>query len=282
LPNLKIRETRCKTLLHKLEFGGGSEYTANFYRGCSHGCRYCYVPSLIHDERRWGDFVDVKVNAPEVLDRELRGVEKNVVFLSSATDPYQPVEARYRVTRRCLEVLLEHGFPVAILTRSPIVLRDLDLIKRFEWVRVGFSISTASERRYEPGVVPVERRIECLRKLSENGIETWVSMAPIIPRLILNDLEELIRALRDAGVSAVTPGLLRFQGYEESRRMFEGAAGSPWTDFLEDAAATLARIKELLMIYGLDNSEGFFDWKPGTRYCTIDSFPQESSPGSSL
>jgi DNA repair photolyase len=272
LAGLQVREVRCKTLLHDLDYGGGTEYTANFYKGCSHGCVYCYVPSLTHDERRWGTYVDVKVNAPEILDRELRGAEPKVVFLSSASDSYQPVEARYKVTRRCLEVLLKHGFPVSILTRSPLILRDLDLLTKFEWIRVGFSISTACDRRYEPGVVPVERRIECLRKLSSRGIRTWVSMAPIIPRLILTDIEALVGKLRDAGVSMVTPGLLRFQWYEESRRMFEGVTGEAWTNFLEDSGPTLERIRGLIKTYGLDDSSDFFMCESRGRDCRIDSF----------
>ena len=272
MAGLEYKEVRCKTLLHDLDYGRSSEYTANFYKGCSHGCVYCYVPSLIHDERRWGTYVDVKVNAPEVLDRELREVEPKVVFLSSASDPYQPVEARYKITRRCLEVLLKRGFPVSILTRSPLVLRDLDLLTKFEWIRVGFSISTASDRRYEPGVVPVERRIECLKKLSSRGIKTWVSMAPIIPQLILTDLEALIGELREAGVSVVMPGLLRFQWYEESRRMFEGVTGEAWTNFLEDSGPTLERIRELIKTYGLNDSSDFFRCGSGARDCKIDSF----------
>ena len=272
MASLQIREVKCKTLLHDLDYGRGSEYTANFYKGCSHGCVYCYVPSLIHDERGWGTFVDVKVNAPEVLDRELRTAEPKVVFLSSASDSYQPVEARYKITRRCLEVLLKHGFPVSILTRSPLILRDLDLLKRFEWIRVGFSISTACDRRYEPGVVPVERRVECLRKLSSVGIRTWVSMAPIIPRLILTDLEALIGRLREAGVSMVMPGLLRFEWYEESRKMFEGVTGEAWTNFLEDGGPTLHRIRELIKTYGLDGSSDFFVCESRGRDRKIDSF----------
>ena len=112
----------AKTLLHKLDFGRGSaEYTANMYKGCIHGCVYCYAPSLVHDTREWGRFVDAKVNAPAVLRRELRVAARAPVFLSSASDPYQPVEARYRLTRRCLEELSAARFPVIVLTRSPLV-----------------------------------------------------------------------------------------------------------------------------------------------------------------
>ncbi|MDA4114296.1 MAG: radical SAM protein [Thaumarchaeota archaeon] len=258
---LKIREVRCKTLLHEM-YPGEREYTANFYRGCSHGCTYCYVPSLIHDERSWGAFVDAKVNSPEVLNRELKGLRMGRVFLSSATDPYQPLEARYGITRRCLEVLLRHDFPVVILTRSPLVLKDIDLLKRFEWVRVGFSISSVPERLYEPGVSPLERRIESLRKLSDAGIETWVSMAPLIPSLMRIDLRVVMKALRAAGVSAISPGILRFQGYPESKEMFEKVAGVSSTDLTLGGDKVIADVEGLIEEYGFEGVGDVLDWRP--------------------
>ena len=258
--------------MHRLDFGSASGVTANFYRGCSHGCVYCYVPSLIHDERDWGSFVDVKVNAVEVLERETRHVSPSLVFLSSATDPYQPVEARYRLTRRCLELLQRRGFPVTILTRSPLVLRDIDLIKKFEWVRVGFSISTVPDRRFEPGVSPLERRIGCLRKLGAEGIRTWVSLAPIIPGRMLLDLESLLETLSRAGVSAVFPGLLRFQTYEESRMNFERTTGLRTSDIMKDDQETLARTKLLIRQKGLEDSASTMRWEPRKDEGRIDSF----------
>lgn len=269
---LQLREVRCRTLLHRLEFGDSSGYTANFYRGCCHGCVYCYVPSLIHDERDWGFFVDAKVNSPEVLAMELRQVQKNVVFLSSATDPYQAPEARYGITRRCLQVLLKRGFPVSILTRSPLVLRDLDLLKKFDWVRVGLSISTVPDRFYEPGVPSLERRIDVLKRLSSVGIQTWVSLAPIVPQLILTDLERLIEKLAEAGVSSVSPGILRFQGYEESKAMFERITGTPSAPLMRGGDETLARVQGLLRRYSLDRSDELLRWSAADEYLNLDQF----------
>jgi len=116
---IRIRETRCNTLVHPLNFGTADGYTANLYKGCTHGCIYCYAPSLTHDERKWGTYVDAKVNAPEVLERELRNLEKQQVFLSSASDPYQPVEAKYKLTRRCLEILDRYDFRSRFLHDPP-------------------------------------------------------------------------------------------------------------------------------------------------------------------
>jgi DNA repair photolyase len=253
---------RCKTLLHRLDFGRGpAEYTANMYRGCIHGCVYCYAPSLVHDTREWGRFVDAKVNAPAVLRRELRVAARAPVFLSSASDPYQPVEARYRLTRRCLEELYAARFPVIVLTRSPLVLRDLEILKRFGWARVGCSISSASGRFCEPGVPPLERRLETLRALGKGGVRTWVSLAPLVPGIVTTKLEELISRIRDAGVSCVTTGLLRFQGYGESKEMFERSTGMSSEVAMAGGAEVLATAKLAISERGFEDPEEFFDWK---------------------
>jgi DNA repair photolyase len=257
-----VREVRCSSLLHRLNFRPGSdEYTINLYKGCAHGCVYCYAPSLIRDERSWGSYVDAKVNAPAVLEGELRRAEKNVVFVSSASDPYQPAEAKYGLTRRCLEVLLRHDFPVLVLTRSPLVMRDVDLLKRLRWARVGFSISSVSDPVYEPGVPSLEKRIAALRTLRSEGIKTWVSLAPIVPQLVLTKLGWLFRELAKARVSAISLGLLRFAGYEQSKAMFEERTG------VEDANSLLAggtqvreEARKLAERCGLDTSCACLEW----------------------
>ena len=257
-----MREVRCNTLLHGLAYDGSTEYTANLYRGCTHGCVYCYAPSLTHDERMWGTYVDVKINAPQVLDRELRALRKDEVFLSSASDPYQPVEARYGVTRRCLETLLKHKFPVSILTRSPLVLRDLDLLKKFEWLTVGMSITTVPVRRFEPGVPPLSRRIATLRELVAAGIPTWVSLAPVIPGLVMIDFDELFEELKDAGVTSVSYGVLRFAGYEESKKMFEAAAGLTADEALAGMMGVKAKLSKLVKKYGMEHRCNISGWSP--------------------
>ncbi|MDA4125655.1 MAG: radical SAM protein [Thaumarchaeota archaeon] len=270
---ISIRETRCTTLLHRLEFGSSTGYTANLYKGCIHGCAYCYAPSLTHDERKWGRYVDVKVNAPEVLERELRGIRKDQVFLSSASDPYQPVEAKYGITRRCLESLLRNGFPVSILTRSPLVLRDLELLRKFDWVKVGMSITTVPVRQFEPGVPPLERRIVTLRKLAEAGIRTWVSLAPVIPGIMMVDLDQLFEDLSDAGVSSVSFGILRFTGYEESKKMFEEAARMSTAEALVGRDDVVARLSDLVKRYGLESTDGSTEWKPKRNdFPSLDTF----------
>jgi DNA repair photolyase len=268
----EVGEVRSKTVLRRMDFGRrGLEYTINLYRGCTHACVYCYAPSLVHDEREWGTFVDAKVDAPAILRRELRDAERAPVFLSSASDPYQPVEARYKLTRRCLQELRAFGFPVVVLTRSPLVLRDLDLLTKMEWVRVGCSISTAAGRRFEPGVPPLERRLDTLRKLAENGIDTWVSLAPVIPGIVTFEMEALLSRLRDARVGAVAAGMLRFQGYDASREMFEAATGMKADEALASGEEVMSRVREAVERAGFKDPDEFFRWEP-PRACSLDEF----------
>jgi DNA repair photolyase len=270
---ISVRETRCTTLLHRLEYGSSTGYTANLYKGCTHGCTYCYAPSLTHDERKWGRYVDVKVNAPEVLEREIRGLRKDQVFLSSASDPYQPVEAKYGITRRCLESLLRNGFPVSILTRSPLVLRDLDLLRKFDWVKAGMSITTVPVRQFEPGVPPLERRIVTLRKLAEAGIQTWVSLAPVIPGIMMIDLDQLFEELSDAGVSSVSFGILRFTGYEESKKMFEEAAQMSTAKTLVGRDGIVARLSDIVKRYEMESTDDSTGWKSNkSNLPSLDTF----------
>jgi len=272
LGRIIIRETRCNTLVHPLNFGSATGYTANIYKGCTHGCTYCYAPSLVHDERKWGMYVDAKVNAPEVMERALRGMRKDQVFLSSSSDPYQPVEAKYRLTRRCLQALLRNDFPVSVLTRSPLVLRDLDLLTRFEWVRVGMSITTVPDRKFEPGVPPLERRIDTLRRLHDAGIRTWVSLAPVIPGIVMVDLDELFHDLKEAGVCSVSYGVLRFAGYEDSRKMFEAAAGMSTAEALVGRDELTAKLDRLIRDHGFEPRDEFSGWKPESKDMALEAF----------
>ena len=270
---IEVREIKCASLLHTMNYGRSMEYTANLYRGCTHGCVHCYAPSLIHDERKWGAYVDAKINAPEVLDRELRRAKKNVVFISSASDPYQAVEARYKITRKTLKVLLKHDFPLLLLTRSPLVLRDLDLLTQFKWLRVGFSITTVSTKFYEPGVPSLGKRLEALRKLHDLGITTWVSMAPIVPQLILEDMDALFQKIKNAGVDTVTMGILRFIGYEESRIMFEERTGKSARQILEKSEEIRQQLKEKAHAIGLDTTGACLSWnEQTTEGSTLDHF----------
>jgi DNA repair photolyase len=184
---LLIREKQVRSILSRSGISS-VDYCLNPYVGCAHGCRYCYATFMKrftgHTEP-WGTFVDIKVNAPEVLQRQLKRAARGYVMLSSVTDPYQPLEENYRLTRRCLEILLKHQFPVGILTKSPLVLRDLDLIRQFDDIEVGMTITTEDDRIkkiFEPQAPPIAARIQALKELHDRGISTYVFIGPLLPQ----------------------------------------------------------------------------------------------------
>ena len=183
---MKIREIFSKTLLTKTGIPS-FDYCINPYVGCQHGCRYCYagfMKRFTGHREPWGEFVDVKVNAPQVLRKQLRRAKRGEVCISSVTDPYQPLEKKYRLTRGCLEALLEVQFPVDVLTRSSLCLRDLDLFKQFKEIDVGFSIGTHDEkikRIFEPHSPSVASRIEALKILHQAGVSTYSFIGPMLP-----------------------------------------------------------------------------------------------------
>lgn len=196
---MKINTIQCKTLLTKSRLPE-VDYCINSYVGCLHGCVYCYARFMKrftgHDEP-WGHFLDVKINAPEVLAKELsRKPKRGVVLLGSVTDAYQPVERKYRITKAILEILLQYDFPVSILTKSNLVVRDLDLFKRFSQCEVGLTITTTEPeiaRNFEPHSSMPQQRIEALNALHRNGIATYVFIGPVLPEL--TDLEAIFTAI---------------------------------------------------------------------------------------
>ena len=191
-----IKEVKVKTALSPSKLPG-LDYALNPYMGCEHACVYCYAPSVIHwDKGKWGELVEVKVNLPRILSKELRMKKKGVVGLGTVTDPYQPAEKKYEITRRCLELLLLHDFPVCIQTKSSLVLRDMDLLKRFSNLEVGVTLTALDERvreKIEPGASSVEGRLRALEELSKNGINTWVFLGPVMP--YITDVEALVDAI---------------------------------------------------------------------------------------
>lgn len=180
----QIQEVEARTALTPCALPG-DVWSLNPYTGCSHACLYCYVPDVARMERRrWGSYVIAKRNLPTLLAAEMRRKVPKPIFLSSATDPYQAAEATHAVTRRCLEVMLRHQWPLRVLTRNPLVLRDLDLLTRFEDVQVGMSVPTfddAARRLLEPGAPSIPRRLACLRSLADAGFAPFVNIAPAYP-----------------------------------------------------------------------------------------------------
>ena len=191
-----IKEIKVKTALSPSKLLG-LDYALNPYRGCEHACIYCYAPSVIHrDRKKWGELVEVKINLPRILSKELRVKKKGVVGLGTVTDPYQPAEKKYEITRRCLELLLIHDFPVCIQTKSSLVLRDMDLLKKFSKIEVGITLTALDDsvrEKLEPGASSVKERLNALSELKKNGINTWVFIGPVMP--YITDAEALIDAI---------------------------------------------------------------------------------------
>jgi DNA repair photolyase len=190
-------EVRCKTLLNPSKL---AVYCINPYIGCQHACSYCYANPLTrrfskHSEQ-WGEFVDVKVNAPEVLGKEIKKKSKGQIFVSSLTDAYQPLEGKYHLTRKLLEIALENQFPVCIQTKSSLVTRDIDLLKKFNEAEVGFTIVTLDDsvrKNFEPNSSPIKERLEALKLLNENGVRTYIFVGPVLPYLTDKSIDELVR-----------------------------------------------------------------------------------------
>ena len=178
-----VREVRCKSLLNPC---GIADYSFNCYVGCQHGCGYCYARFMqrFHPhEEEWGRFVDVRVNAPAALTRQLKRMKPGAVFTCSACDGWQPLEERYRLTRECCRLLLDAGFNLTVLTKSRLVLRDLDLFTGRN-VLLGVTIATPDEaeaRVWEGGASSVADRAGILHQAKAAGLETSVMFAPLLP-----------------------------------------------------------------------------------------------------
>lgn len=179
-----VREITAKSILSRSQV---YDYALNPYVGCSHGCRYCYAAFMKRftgHREAWGRFVDVKVNAPGLLAKEIMRKPVGRVWVSGVCDPYQAAERKYRLTGRCLEILLENRWPVTIQTKSTLVLRDIEILERFEDIEVGFSITTADEKMrklFEPGAAPIRERVRALDVLHAREIRTYAMIAPILP-----------------------------------------------------------------------------------------------------
>lgn len=179
------------------------DYAINPYLGCSHACCYCYARFMTrmgHVGEDWGSFVDAKVNAVETLRGEVAKKPYGRVLLSSVTDPYQPNERQYKLTRGCLEVLQDNGFRVDILTKSDLVLRDLDIISKFNEIEIGLTLTAMDDQvrlAFEPGASTVHERLDALKKISDQGIPTYAFIGPLLPYLSEERLEDLFNVLAD-------------------------------------------------------------------------------------
>ena len=215
-------EQPCKSALNRVR-GMPFNWSLNPYMGCEHRCAFCYVRAFERradrpSDDRYGRAIRVKTNVAQVLDLELSRAawKSEAVVIGAATDPYQPAEGRYQLTRGCLKVLARHANPAGLITRGPMIVRDIDVMselsKRASF-SVTFSVPTVDDevwRRTEPGTAHPRQRLQALSRLVAAGIKASVGMAPILPGLSdrPEQLEEVVKAAREAGAVSVWANLL--------------------------------------------------------------------------
>ena len=220
-------------------------WSLNPYMGCAHRCTFCYVRAFeARADRPWderyGASIRVKTNVADVLRRELArpSWQREVVAVGAATDPYQPAEGRYRLTRACIEAFAEAASPFSVITRGPLIVRDLDVLveaARRARVSVTFSVPTLDReiwRRTEPGTPPPHQRLRALSRLVEAGIDAGVGMAPILPGLSDRPelLADVVREARAAGATGIWANLLYLR--PGTREHFLAALGRDWPELL--------------------------------------------------
>jgi DNA repair photolyase len=242
----EYREEPCRSALNRVR-GMPFAWSLNPYMGCAHRCTFCYVRAFeARADRPWDDrygaSIRVKTNVAEVLRRELErpSWQREPVAIGAATDPYQPAEGRYRLTRSCIEAFAEAASPFSIITRGPLILRDVDVLAaaaRRAQISVTFSVPTLDDeiwRRTEPGTAPPRQRLRALSKLVGAGIDARVGMAPILPGLSDRPdlLADVVREARAAGATGIWANLLYLRA--GTREHFLAALERDWPELLPE------------------------------------------------
>jgi DNA repair photolyase len=233
---MRVLEVKAKSALNR---SGMVEldYAFNAYLGCAHGCRYCYAADITPGESAstWGDSVRVRVNIIAILQSEIKSKRRGLVGISTITDPYQPIEAKYRLSRQAIALLLANGFRVSIQTKSPLVLRDLDILRGKKSVDAGVSLATTDKdisRLIDRKSPLPDARIRTLRELSRNGIKTWMFLGPIIPGI--NDSDESIEApilvASEFNIRVIYDLLNPYSG---ARSMLGASLGNNWSSSMK-------------------------------------------------
>jgi DNA repair photolyase len=203
----------------------GMDYALNPYTGCEHGCVYCYADFMkkyTNHKEEWGEFVDVKINIVDRLRQQIKRTKPGTVMIGTVTDAYQPLEGKYQLTRRCLQILVDFNFPIHIQTKSDLVTRDIDILKRIKNKEVGFTITCVDpeiEKMFEPKATELNKRFEALKKLKENNIPVFVFFGPILP--LFSDskksIESLLERLKDAGIEKIYCDKMKYLGAKWAR-----------------------------------------------------------------
>lgn len=203
---MNIKYIKCKTGLSNSKLPG-LKYSLNPYVGCQHNCAYCYVPNILRINREeWNKIIGVKLNIPNILSKELKKKENGKIGISTITDPYQPIEKKFKLTRYCLEQLIKYDFPIHIQTKSNIINRDNDLISKLSNVEIMISIATFNDNErkiLEPNSSSIEERFETLSNFSEIGIKTSVFLGPIYPTIDEKKLINILEKILDLNVKEI-------------------------------------------------------------------------------
>ncbi len=196
---MKVREIKAKSILAKT--GLGADFVINPYVGCAHACIYCYarfMKKFTGHKEPWGSFVDVKINAPDLIPSDTDKLKNKSILLGSVTDPYNSLEKEYKITRKILEKLIPLQPKIEIITKSDLILRDLDLLKQFKNPTIVVSLSFLDEKirkQLEPLASPAEERIEMIKQLYKAKIKTVVFISPIFPEI--TDWQKIINKTKD-------------------------------------------------------------------------------------
>ncbi|MEO8539779.1 MAG: radical SAM protein [bacterium] len=251
---VEYREEPCKIALSPVK-GMHFEWSLNPYMGCVHRCTFCYVRAFEKradrpSDDRYGTSIRVKPNIVEVLRRELqlRSRRRAHVAIGSATDPYQPAEGRYKLTRGCIQALGEAKTRFSIITRGPMAVRDIDVMveaSKRTLMSVSFSVPTLDDgvwRKTEPGTAPPRQRLKVLRELADAGLNAGVSMAPILPGLSdgREQMENVIKAARDSGAQFIWCGTLRLS--PGTREHFMECLARDWPELLPRYEGMYSRV----------------------------------------
>lgn len=227
----RIIEVKCSRALSRSNLPE-MDYSLNPYHGCLHGCIYCFAMDFTPEYdavEEWGSKIYVRTNIAEKLRHEISGLKRGTVGISTITDPYQSIEGRYRLTRKCLSILLENGFYVTLQTKSPLVIRDIDVIDSHrENVDVGMTLTTLSSDLatiLEPGSPSPASRISSIERLSHAGVRTWIYLGPIIKGVndSMDDIEEIVGVCERTGSRLIFD---RYASYRHSDIMISSAAES--------------------------------------------------------
>jgi DNA repair photolyase len=250
---VEYREEPCKVALNRVK-GMPFEWSLNPYMGCVHRCTFCYVRGFERradrpSDYRYGTSIRVKVNIADLLRAQLarKSWQGEGIAIGAATDPYQPAEGRYKLTRACLEVLRNASNPFSIITRGPLIVRDVGLLAEASLrapVSVTFSVPTVDDdvwRTTEPGTAPPRQRLRALKVLVDAGVRASVGMAPLLPGLSddPSSMARVVSAARDAGACGIWANLLYLR--PGTREHFLECLARDWPELLPDYERLYAR-----------------------------------------